>query len=423
MQSTAPCPDAKAETPIPAAPSACASGPRKRGKGVMSEVRFVPLFWVAQAINDGLLPNSRACLVALAIAGAVDPDGRWCFLHRDTVIQRCGSHVSTSTVSRALHDLEEAGVIRRLPRHRVRDFFAKDVEARIRAADRLPDVVELMIPASAFPERALEKINEVRARLGEEPLDTNTRPHPTAGTTGHFEPPTRHIDAPDPSDRPTDLSVTDSFLSDSSPSVRAREPQGETVAAKAADHPTAPQLARIPDAVLRDPRADRIALERAACRVLDEGLTPGELTTVLGDATSARRPFPALMRRLRSPEDARAYLDGRLGQGIDRRQPPPPPAPAIPGPRPDTEVSQPPPARDPDPSAHPSAFVLDRFGRAARTCPDHPGIRNAPGGTCRACDRPCRTVPDEVMPTPVSRRGTRRRTRASHGVTAPPLLL
>ncbi|WP_116245790.1 hypothetical protein [Nocardiopsis sp. FIRDI 009] len=384
----------------------------------MSEVGFVPLFWLTQAINDGLLPNSRACLVALAIAGAVDPDGRWCFLHRDTIIRRCGGHVSTSTVGRALNDLEEAALIRRLPRHQVRDFFAEDVASRVRSADRLPDVVELMIPASAFPDRALAKINEVRAETGEEPLDANSRPHPGAGTTRHREPPPRHVDAPDASDRPTDLSVTDSFSHDSSPSVRAREPQDGSVAAKAADCPTAPQLARIPDAVLRDPRADRITLDRAARRVLDEGLTPGELTMVLGDATSARRPFPALMRRLRSPEDARAYLDGRLGQGVDRQRPAP--IPAIPRPRSGATAPPPPPplpAGEPDPPADPPAFVLDSSGKAARTCPDHPGIRNTPGGTCRACDRPCRTVPGEPMPP--HPRATRRRTRASQGVTAP----
>lgn len=42
-------------------------------------------------------------------------------------------------------------------------------------------------------------------------------------------------------------------------------------------------------------------------------------------------------------------------------------------------------------------FTLDSQGTAARTCPDHPAIRNVPGAPCRVCGRLCRTEPGELM--------------------------
>ncbi|MEV2276991.1 hypothetical protein AB0I72_15550 [Nocardiopsis sp. NPDC049922] len=351
----------------------------------MKGVGFIPLLWVARAMNEGLFPSYRSIPVAVAIANAVDADGRWCFLSHGSLVERCGGTMSRSTVERALKDLAGAGLIRRLSRAQVRVFFSDDVEARLQAADRLPGVLELLVPASVFAEQTLAEINEVRAALGEDPLDATTRPYPPVATARQIEASPVQIDVGDTSDRRTDLFPTHPYPSDPSPSVRRPRPPD------AAPAVCLPQLERIPDAVLGNPHADRTALDRAAREVLDDGLTPDELTAVLSDATTARRPFPALMRRLRSPEDARAFLDGRLGRGVHGH--PPSPFAGIPRPRS---------GDDPDPFARPPEFLVDAAGTAPRTCPGHPAIRNVPGGTCRLCERPCRTVPNELMhpPTP-----------------------
>ncbi|WP_157982466.1 hypothetical protein [Nocardiopsis sp. FIRDI 009] len=391
MQSTLSCPIPGAETADPT--ESFARGPRKRDRGVMTGVGFVPVLWVARALREGLLPCCRTVPVALAIADAVDADGRWCFLSRESIVRRCGGTVSRSTVERALDDLAAAGLIRCLTRSQVRDFFAEDIEAGRLSQDRLPVVLELLIPASAFAEPTLSEINEVRTRLGEEPLDATTRPYPPVGTARHPEPTTRHDDVGGTSDRGTDPCPTHPCPSDPSPSVRRRGP--EEAAAPPPEPvsgaPAGPLIARIPDGALENPAADRAALERAARRVLAQGLEPRELTAVLRAATAARRPFPALMRRLRSAEDARAFLDGRLGRGVLGAAAPP----LVPRPRSGHDAPV-------DPFARPPEFRLDAAGTAPRTCPDHPGIRNVPGGACRVCDRPCRTVPGELVHPPAA---------------------
>ncbi|MCY9783550.1 helix-turn-helix domain-containing protein [Nocardiopsis sp. EMB25] len=390
MQSTVLHPYLEAETPDPV--DSFARGPRRREKGAMKGVGFIPVLWVARALRESLLPCSRTVPVALAIADAVDADGRWCFLSHETIVRRCGGTVSRSTVERALDDLADAGLIRRLARSQVRDFFARDVADGVRQADRLPEVLELLIPASVFAEPTLAEINEVRAGLDEEPLDAATRPYPRVGTTPQIEGAPVRSDVRDTSDRRADPSPTHPYPSDPSPSVRTREPEEAAPEPPDGmpDTPAGPLIARIPDTALLSPRADRAALVRAARRVVDEGLEPRELTAVLRDAATARRPFPALMRRLRGPEDARAYLDGRLGAGVARTAVPPPVVP-----RPRSAFDEP-----ADPFARPPEFSVDAAGTAPRTCPDHPAIRNAPGGTCRVCDRPCRTVPGELMHPP-----------------------
>ncbi|MFI6577866.1 hypothetical protein ACIBFB_18915 [Nocardiopsis sp. NPDC050513] len=354
-------------------------GPRKRDLGVMRGVGFIPLLWISRAMHEGLIPGRRALPVAIAIANAVDADGRWCFLTRESLVVRCGGMASRSTVGRALDDLVDAGLIRRLSRSQVRAFFAEDLAAGTRSADRLPEVLELLIPASVFAEPTLAEINDVRARLAEDPVDAATRPYPRGRTTGQIDTPRVQTDVPDTSDRHTDLYPNHPYPSDPSPSVRGPVPE----------EPALPQIARIPDAALGNPAADRAALDRAARKVLDEGLAADELAAVLRDATTARRPFPALLRRLGSPEDARAFLDGRLGRGV--RGNPPSPFAGVPLPRSGDH---------PDPFARPPEFLVDAAGTAPRTCPDHPAIRNVPGGTCRLCERPCRTVPGELMHPP-----------------------
>ncbi|WP_304455414.1 hypothetical protein [Nocardiopsis sp. YSL2] len=380
----------------------------------MKDTGFNPVIWVVQAIRRKLIPGSSAALVAIGIAGAVDADGRWCFLRRASLVQRCGETLSPSTVGRALDELVRVGLVRKLPRSQVRDFFADDLAAEHRSPDRLPNVLELLVPAEDYPARALERINRVRAELGEEPITPATRPSPAPGAACHPAQPTRHHDTGDPSPCTTDLSL-DSSLGDASPSVRRQAPP---------EPAAAPLLAHVPDDALNDPDADRTALERAARRVLDEGLEPGELTAVLGNATALRRPFPALMRRLRSAGDARAFLDGRLGRGVDRagsrgagrgesaegpaggldggpggkpggdrpcRTPVPAPTPPFGG------IPLPRAALDDDPFARPPEFTVDSAGTAPRTCPHHLGVRNVPGGRCRVCGGPCRSVPGELL--------------------------
>jgi hypothetical protein len=162
--------------------------------------------------------------------------------------------------------------------------------------------------------------------------------------------------------------------------------------------------------------------------VLEEGLEPDELAAVLGNAASLRRPFPALMRRLRSAGDARAFLDGRLGRGVERdgargtglgaspggdRPPAPDGGPghghggfraaATTAPtHPFGGIPLPRAAQDDDPFARPPAFTVDSAGTAPRTCPRHPAVRNVPGGTCRLCGGPCRSVPGELLHPPAS---------------------
>ncbi|WP_017597737.1 helix-turn-helix domain-containing protein [Nocardiopsis lucentensis] len=238
MQSTVLHPCLEAETPDPVDSFAC--GPRRREKGALKGVGFIPVLWVARALREGLLPCCRTVPVALAIADAVDADGRWCFLSHETIVRRCGGTVSRSTVERALNDLAAAGLIRRLTRSQVRDFFAEDVTDGVRQADRLPGVLELLIPASAFAEPTLAEINEVRAGLDEDPLDAATRPYPRVGTTPQSEVPPVRSDVRDTSDRGTDPYPTHPSPSDPSPSVRRCEP-GEAAAPPPGARPATPR--------------------------------------------------------------------------------------------------------------------------------------------------------------------------------------
>ncbi|WP_249351905.1 hypothetical protein [Nocardiopsis akebiae] len=119
-----------------------------------------------------------------------------------------------------------------------------------------------------------------------------------------------------------------------------------------------------------------------------------ELTALVRGAERLRRPFPALMLRLRGPAEARAFLTGVLGRGV---APTTPRQAGIPAPRRPAEEHGP---DDGDPFARPPGFDVDARGTAVRTCPDHPGVRNVPGGACRACGGPCRSVPGELPRPP-----------------------
>ncbi|MFD3683727.1 hypothetical protein ACFWTE_02745 [Nocardiopsis sp. NPDC058631] len=376
----------------------------------------MPSLWITDALKAGLLPSTRAHAVAAIIADAVDADGRWCFLYLDTIAERSGGTVGVSTVKRAIDDLVGAGLVRRLDPLRARLFFYDDIAAGRRWPDRLPPVLELLIPASAYTAQALEEVNQVRRELGEEPLTAASRPYPSVGTTVH-------TDRNDRSERPTDLSPVDPSPihgsvrgSDTTGRVAARAyargvrplplpvtgpapvpdpaPPPRSVPAPASGGFARRLLERIPDAALRRPGPDRQALARAVDRLAGQGLPTADLTALLEGAEALRSPFPALMRRLGSVQDARGFLDGRLGAGVRRGgggAAAPPTGVGVPAPRRPDEG---------DAFARPPAFAVGPDGAAPRTCPDHPGVRNVPGGTCRVCGAPCRSVPGEILHPP-----------------------
>ncbi|CAL9374520.1 hypothetical protein SUDANB121_00939 [Nocardiopsis dassonvillei] len=190
---------------------------------------FSPAVWTTLALKAGVFPTSRSHIVAALIADAVDRDGRWCFMSQSTLVERAGTLLSLSTAKRALDDLLAANIVRKLPREQVHGFFAADLAAGNMRADNLPDVLELLVPASAYTDAALERINEARALLGEEPLTPQNRPDlPTAGRSG-LSRPVRAIPR-DRSERPTDPYPSDPRPHDPSPDpVRGRVTTGSVV--------------------------------------------------------------------------------------------------------------------------------------------------------------------------------------------------
>ncbi|MDT0330305.1 hypothetical protein [Nocardiopsis lambiniae] len=354
--------------------------PRKRPRGAMDGIGFIPAIWVCDAFRGNVFPSLAAFAVASIIADAADRDGRWCFLYLDTLVERSCGRLSRSTAKRAIRDLVDAGVVRKLPRSELPAFFAADLDIGRRRADNLPDVLELLIPADAFTRHApavLEEINEARARLGEEPLTPDNRPDlQAATTTGRVEPPRRSTPTPrDRSDRPTDLSPDDPCPSDPSPDpIRERATTGPPAPRQRISPDIASWalelLARIPDGALHHPRQDRRLLAARLADLRARGVTVDELTRALTGWEHTQRPFAALRARLASPTTVRDWNTRALLR-------------TLPHPRQSQDAFSPPPE-----------FTLDSQGRAADTCPDHPSIRNTPGGTCTLCGQRCRTRPD-----------------------------
>ncbi|WP_155988919.1 hypothetical protein [Nocardiopsis sp. CNT312] len=312
----------------------------------MKGIGFITDLWLTDALKSGFFTSSRACIVATVIADAADADGRWCFLHIDTIAARTCGVLSPSTVTRAIADLVTTGLVRRLPREQVRAFFAEDLAAGRRWSDRLPEVLELLIPARAFPEPALEEVNAVRRELGEEPITEANRPYRPVGTPRQ----------PGAAPRQT---ATDA-ASDRAPYPSPADPRPKTPA---------------PTSVRRRPAA-------------------GDLAGAVRGWEGAGRPFPALRARLESAESVRAWHRRALGAGASP---------------PRTRASRPFGGLSLDAAAGPAKGIPDAFalgfdvdarGRAPRTCPDHPGLYNTPGESCVACGRRCRTVPGEAMDEP-----------------------
>ncbi|WP_433701660.1 hypothetical protein [Nocardiopsis sp. CA-288880] len=421
-------------------------GPRRRAPGAMRGIGFMPSLWITDALRAGLLPSTRAHTVAAIIADAADADGRWCYLYLDTIAERSGGTMSASTVKRALHDLVGAGLVRRLGPSQARLFFRADIAAGRRWPDRLPPVLELLIPAQAYTAQALEEVNRVRRVLGEEPLSPVSRPCPPVRTTVHPDPADR-------SERPADLSPvhpspirrsvrgsattgrvaarayargvrplpvpvqapvvgpervpgpapapgTRGAPARGGPPQRRPDPAPERVTAPGPRGLARSLLARIPDSVLRRPGPDREALAGALDRLAGQGMRTAELGALLEGAETLRSPFPALMRRLGGVKDARGFLDGRLGAGVRCGGGGAPAPPWAPAPRTDRLAQGVPAPRRPDDGdafAEPPGFAVGPDGAAPRTCPDHPGVRNVPGGSCRVCGGACRSVPGEIL--------------------------
>ncbi|WP_157090925.1 hypothetical protein [Nocardiopsis listeri] len=152
-------------------------------------------------------------------------------------------------------------------------------------------------------------------------------------------------------------------------------------------------LARIPDRSLLRPQTDRSALQRRAERLLKAGLPLEQVRVLLSGIGDLGRPFGALMRRMGNLSSAQAFLDGHLGRGVHRPWNTGVDWGVAPEPWPDSGQGQ----DDSDLFDRPSEFILDALGKADKTCPEHPGVRNHPGGRCLLCQGPCRDVPGEIV--------------------------
>ncbi|GAA1111463.1 hypothetical protein GCM10009642_57280 [Nocardiopsis metallicus] len=380
MESNASTPSSAAETPNPAGFSA----PRKRPKGALKGIGFILAIWVHQVFSKGLLTKPRSVLALMAIADAVDSDGRWCYFRLESLAKSMGWLLSISSLKRAIDDLVEAGIVRKLTRSETIGFFAEDIDQG-RSAYQLPCVLELLVPAQDYPEPVLADINACRAQLGEEPLTVHNRPPlKRRPTPVHVEPAPR-------SDRPTDCFPGDCSESEVDSSVRDTSSTGEQNRQKLRSGIFS-LINRIPNSFLASPEADRNLLALAVEKLLRQGLSETDVRALFAGMDRVRRPFPVLMLRLRNLKCALDFLNGSLGRGI--------------------HISPPRTAPWPDPSdggeasAPPEGFRTDSLGQATGTCPEHENTRNIPGGNCRICGELCRSEPGQVMERPDTEAGT-----------------
>ncbi|MGW5878135.1 hypothetical protein ACWFMI_16480 [Nocardiopsis terrae] len=373
MESSASTPSRTSETPNPAG----FRPPRKRPRGAFQGIGFILAIWVQQVFRRGALPTLRSLSALLAIADVVDADGRWCYFLLENLAQRSGGTLSVSSLKRAIDDLVEAGVVRKLTRSESLEFFARDIE-RGRCVYRLPCVLELLVPAEDYPDVVLEEINACRAQLGEEPLTVHNRPPLKRRRTP------AQVDLAPSSDRPTDCSPGDGSDAEVDSSVRGTSSTGEQTRQR-------PRIGifclinRIPNSFLSSPETDRDMLALAVEKLLRQGLGEPDVRALFSGMERLRRPFPALMRRLGNITYALDFLNGSLGRGVHT-----PPLRTTPWPVSDGGET----------SIRPGEFRLDSLGRATGTCPAHENTRNLPGGNCTICGQPCRSEPGQIMPKP-----------------------
>ncbi|WP_017580151.1 hypothetical protein [Nocardiopsis valliformis] len=374
MESNASALSSAAQTPNPIGFSPA----RKRPQGAFKGIGFILAIWVQEIFIQGLVPSLRSLAALMAIAKAVDADGRWCFFLLENLAQRCGK-LSVSSLKRGIDDLVEAGIVRKLTRSETIDFFAEDIK-RGRSVYQLPCVLELLVPAEDYPELVLEDINACRTKLGEEPLNAHNRPSLKRTSTP------AHIGRAPSSDWSTDSFPGDFSHTEVDNSVRGTSSTGEQNRQK-------PRgglfgiIDRIPNIFLANPVADREQLALAVEKLLRQGLGEAEVRSLLWGRERLRRPFPALMRRLCDMSAAHRYLNGTLGRGIHGSSLPTP--------------SWPVPGED-SPDTQPKQFPVDDQGKATGTCPEHKNTRNVPGGTCSICGRRCRSEPGQLLPEPVA---------------------
>jgi hypothetical protein len=190
-------------------------------------------------------------------------------------------------LKRAIDDLVEAGIVRKLTRSEIVEFFTGDIE-RGRSPYQLPCVLEILVPAKDYSERALSEINTCRARLGEEPLTAHNRPPlERRSTPAQVEP------APS-SNRATDCSPGDCSGIEANSSVRGTSSTGEQIR-------QTPQsgifdiINRIPNSCLSSPEADRNLLALALEKLLHQGLGEADARALFSGMERARRPFPMLI--------------------------------------------------------------------------------------------------------------------------------
>ena len=377
MESNASAPAKAPETPNPLGFSPA----RKRPLGAFEGVGHILALWVLRLYRKGLLPTPRSFMLLSALADIVDVDGRWCFYYLENLPERCNGFLSVSSIKRAIEDLVEAGLIRKLDRWETLAFFAADI-ARGRSIYRLPCVLELLIPADAYPEPVLAEINACRAALGEEPITPYNRPSVKSKTRVHREP------------GPSSNRATDSFPGDSSGngaggSVRGSASTGEEERQRRQNGPYG-IIARIHDRFLANPQVDRHRLALAVDNLLNQGLGVEQARALLSGLDGVRRPFPALMFRMRGLAAAHAFLAGTMGKGMDAS------GSSWAGPSTNWPTTG-----EAEPFAQPERFLLDSRGKADQTCPVHQSTRNEPGGACAICGRRCRSVPSELMHEPV----------------------
>lgn len=373
MESTLTHPSSTSETPNPAG----FSPPRKRPKGAFKGIGFILVIWVQQLHRKGQLPSLRSLAALMTLADIVDADGRWCFYFLDKLVERSTGTLSVSSLKRAIDDLAGAGIVRKLTRSETIDFFAEDIK-KGRSPYQLPCVLELLVPAEDYPALVLEEINACRAKVGEEPLTEHNRPPLKRGRTP------AHIGGSPSSNRPTDCSPGDGSDAEVDGSVRGTSSTGEQTRQKTRPSPFQ-IIDRIPGIYLTDPETDRGRLKGAVVKLLRQGLSVDDARSLLAGLDPLRRPFPALMGRMRDMEAARRYLDGSLGRGIHASNLPTPSWPT---------------GEDGDTFDHPEKFRVDSRGKATGTCPKHHNTRNVPGGNCLICGRLCRSVPNELMHEP-----------------------
>ncbi|MBE1458445.1 hypothetical protein H4W79_002659 [Nocardiopsis terrae] len=333
--------------------------------------------WVQQIFNKGLLTKPRSVLALMAIADVVDADGRWCYFLLENLAKRSGGLLSVSSLKRAIDDLVEAGIVRKLTRSETIEFFAQSIN-RGRSAHQLPCVLELLVPAQDYTDLVLEEINACRAQLGEEPLTVHNRPPLKRRRTP------AQVDPAPSSDRPTDCSPGDGSGSEVDRSVRGTSSTGEQTRQR-------PRIGifglinRIPNSFLASPETDRDLLALAVEKLLRQGLGEPDVRALFSGMERLHRPFPALMRRLGDITYALNFLNGSLGRGIHTSPPRTIPWPGSYG---------------DETSIRPEEFRLDSLGRATGTCPVHDNTRNLPGGNCTICGEPCRSEPGQIMPEP-----------------------